>query len=120
MEDLDDTAAGNADPADLAGCARHVDAQEATYTIGGSIGDTDGLVKLLFHRETRRLLATHLICERATELIHIGQAVMRLGGGIDYFLETVMTYPSLSEAYKQAAYDAVSQLDRDQRPRPLA
>jgi pyruvate/2-oxoglutarate dehydrogenase complex dihydrolipoamide dehydrogenase (E3) component len=50
---------------------------------GQIIGDTDGFVKLLFHRETRRLLATHLICERATELIHIGQAVMRLGGGID-------------------------------------
>jgi NAD(P) transhydrogenase len=86
---------------------------------GQIIGDTDGLVKLLFHRETRRLLATHLICERATELIHIGQAVMRHGGGIDYFIETVMTYPSLSEAYKQAAYDAVSQLNRDSRPRPL-
>jgi NAD(P) transhydrogenase len=78
---------------------------------GQIIGDTDGFVKLLFHRETRRLLATHLICERATELIHIGQAVMRLGGGIDYFIETVMTYPSLSEAYKQAAYDALGQLE---------
>jgi len=78
---------------------------------GQIIGDTDGLVKLIFHRETRRLLATHLICERATELIHIGQAVMRLGGGIDYFIETVMTYPSLSEAYKQAAYDALGQVE---------
>lgn len=77
---------------------------------GQIIGDTDGFVKLIFHRETRALLATHLICERATELIHIGQAVMRLGGGIDYFIESVMTYPSLSEAYKQAAYDALSQL----------
>lgn len=77
---------------------------------GQIIGDTDGFVKLIFHRETRALLATHLICERATELIHIGQAVMRLGGGVDYFIETVMTYPSLSEAYKQAAYDALSQL----------
>ena len=77
---------------------------------GQIIGDTDGFVKLIFHRETRALLATHLICERATELIHIGQAVIRLGGGIDYFIETIMTYPSLSEAYKQAAYDALSQL----------
>jgi NAD(P) transhydrogenase len=87
---------------------------------GQIIGDTDGFVKLIFHRETRQLLATHLICERATELIHIGQAVMRFGGGMDYFLETVMTYPSLSEAYKQAAYDALTELTRgDTRPRPL-
>jgi NAD(P) transhydrogenase len=87
---------------------------------GQIIGDTDGFVKLLFHRETRRLLATHLVCERATELIHIGQAVMRFGGGIDYFVETVMTYPSLAAAYKQAAYDALTQLaDAASRPAPL-
>lgn len=77
---------------------------------GQIIGDTDGFVKLIFHADTRRLLATHLICERATELIHIGQAVMRFGGGIDYFIETVMAYPSLAEAYKQAAYDALSKV----------
>jgi NAD(P) transhydrogenase len=88
---------------------------------GQIIGDMDGFVKLIFHRETRRLLATHLICERATELIHIGQAVMRFGGGIDYFLETVMTYPSLAEAYKMAAYDALTELSHGaDRPEPLA
>jgi NAD(P) transhydrogenase len=87
---------------------------------GQIIGDTDGFVKLIFHRETRRLLATHLICDRATELIHIGQAVMRFGGGIDYFLETVMTYPSLAEAYKMAAYDALTELSKGaDRPPPL-
>jgi NAD(P) transhydrogenase len=87
---------------------------------GQIIGDTDGFVKLIFHRETRQLLATHLISERATELVHIGQAVMRFGGGIDYFLETVMTYPSLSEAYKMAAYDALTELSRGtDRPPPL-
>jgi NAD(P) transhydrogenase len=87
---------------------------------GQIIGDTDGFVKLIFHRETRQLLATHLICERATELIHIGQAVMRFGGGIDYFLETVMTYPSLAEAFKMAAYDALTELSRGKdRPPPL-
>ena len=87
---------------------------------GQIIGDTDGFVKLIFHRDTRRLLATHLICERATELIHIGQAVMRFGGGIEYFLETVMTFPSLTEAYKMAAYDALTELSRGQdRPPPL-
>jgi len=87
---------------------------------GQIIGDTDGLVKLLFHRETKKLLGVHLICERATELIHIGQAVMRLEGGIDYFLETIMTYPSLSEAYKYAAYDALGELERgENRPNAL-
>jgi NAD(P) transhydrogenase len=87
---------------------------------GQIIGDTDGFVKLIFHRETKKLLATHLICERATELIHIGQAVMRLGGGLDYFLETVMTYPSLSEAFKLAAYEAAGELSRGtQKPLPL-
>lgn len=87
---------------------------------GQIIGDTDGLVKLLFHRETKKLLGVHLICERATELIHIGQAVMRLGGGIDYFLETIMTYPSLSESYKYAAYDALGELERgENRPKAL-
>jgi NAD(P) transhydrogenase len=87
---------------------------------GQLIGDMDGFVKLIFHRDTRRLLGTHLICDRATELIHIGQAVMRFGGGIDYFLETVMTYPSLSEAYKMAAYDALTELSKGpDRPPPL-
>jgi NAD(P) transhydrogenase len=87
---------------------------------GQIIGDTDGFVKLIFHSKTQRLLAAHLICERATELIHVAQAVMRLVGGIDYFLESVMTYPSLSVAYKYAAYDALGELRRGKdRPAPL-
>jgi NAD(P) transhydrogenase len=86
---------------------------------GQIIGDTDGFVKLIFHRETRELLATHMICEWATELIHTGQAVMRLGGGIDYFLASVLTFPSLSEAYKLAAYDAAQEL-LGKHPPPLA
>lgn len=87
---------------------------------GQIIGDTDGFIKLLFDRSTRRLLGTHIIAERATELIHIGQAVQRLGGGIDYFVETVMSYPSLSMAYKYAAYDALGKLtDGARLPAPL-
>ncbi len=77
---------------------------------GQIIGDTDGFVKLVFHRDTKALLGTHIICERATELIHVGQAVQRLGGGIDYFIEAVMSYPSLTVAYKYAAYDALGKL----------
>lgn len=87
---------------------------------GQIIGDTDGFLKLVFHRQTRRLLAAHLICERATELVHVGQAVIRLGGGLDYFLETVMTYPSLGDAYKMAAYDALGQLERGEAAGPQA
>ncbi|MBI4819800.1 MAG: Si-specific NAD(P)(+) transhydrogenase [Deltaproteobacteria bacterium] len=83
---------------------------------GQIIGDTDGFVKLIFHRQTKKLLAVHLVCEWATELIHIGQAVMKLGGGIDYFLESVFTFPSLSVAYKYAAYDALGQLARQALP----
>ncbi|MBI2378424.1 MAG: Si-specific NAD(P)(+) transhydrogenase [Deltaproteobacteria bacterium] len=79
---------------------------------GQIVGDTDGFVKLLFHAKTKKLLGVHLVCEWATELIHIGQAVMRLGGGIDYFLESVFTFPSLSVAYKYAAYDALGQIAR--------
>jgi NAD(P) transhydrogenase len=87
---------------------------------GQIIGDTDGFIKLLFSADDRRLLGTHIIAERATELIHIGQAVMRLGGGIDYFIESVMTYPSLSVAYKYAAYEALGkQLGVPILPAPL-
>ncbi len=87
---------------------------------GQIIGDTDGFVKLLFHRESQKLLGTHIICERATELIHVGQAVMRLGGGIDYFISSVMSYPSLTFAFKYAAYDALGQLTSgDRMPPPL-
>jgi NAD(P) transhydrogenase len=87
---------------------------------GQIVGDTEGFVKLIFHRETKKLLATHIVCDHATELIHIGQAVMRLGGGIDYFVESVMTYPSLSDAFKFAAYDALGELSAGaKRPQPL-
>ena len=85
------------------------------------IGDVDGFIKLLFHRDTHALLGVHVICEQATELVHIGQAVMRLGGGLDYFLETLMTYPSLSIAYKYAAYDALGELQGPAtKPTPLS
>lgn len=88
---------------------------------GQVIGDVDGFIKLLFHRDTHALLGVHVICEQATELVHIGQAVMRLGGGISYFLETLFTYPSLSMAYKYAAYDALGSLNQPStRPVPLS
>jgi NAD(P) transhydrogenase len=77
---------------------------------GQILGDDSGLLKLLFHRETRRLLGVHAIGTGATELIHIGQAVLALGGGLDYFLQTVFNYPTLAECYKVAALDASNKL----------
>lgn len=77
---------------------------------GQILGDDSGLLKMLFHRETRELLGVHIIGTHATELLHIGQAVMKLGGGLDYFLDTVFNYPTLAECYKVAALDADNKL----------
>jgi NAD(P) transhydrogenase len=77
---------------------------------GQIAGDTTGLLKLLFHRETRKLLGVHVIGEAATEIIHIGQAVMALGGTIDYFRDTVFNYPTMAECYKVAALDGLNKL----------
>ncbi|MDF1545642.1 MAG: FAD-dependent oxidoreductase, partial [bacterium] len=78
---------------------------------GQIINDHDGMLKLIFDPNSRRLLGVHIVGERATELIHIGQAVMTLGGTIDYFVDTVFNYPTLTEAYKVAALDGFARLD---------
>jgi NAD(P) transhydrogenase len=77
---------------------------------GQILGDDSGLLKMLFNSETKQLLGVHAIGTGATELIHVGQAVMRLNGGLDYFLHTVFNYPTLSEGYKVAALDAANKL----------
>ena len=74
------------------------------------LGDDSGMFKMLFHRETGRLLGCHCIGSGATELIHVGQAVLGLGGGLDYFLKTVFNYPTLAECYKTAAFHAANKL----------
>lgn len=74
-------------------------------------GDENGLLKLLFHRETRQLLGVHIIGETATEIIHIGQTVMALGGTIDFFRDNVFNYPTMSEAYKVAAFNGLNKLN---------
>ena len=68
------------------------------------------MLKLIFHRETRVLLGIHILGEGATELVHIGQAVLSLGGTIDYFVGTVFNYPTLAECYKTAAFDGINRL----------
>ena len=77
---------------------------------GQILGDGSGFVKMLFHRHDRRLLAVHCIGTGATELVHVGQAVLGLGAGLDYFLDTVFNYPTLAECYKVAALDAANKL----------
>jgi NAD(P) transhydrogenase len=77
---------------------------------GQILGDDSGFFKMLFHREDRRLLGVHIIGTGATELLHIGQTVFGLGGGLDYFLQTVFNYPTLAECYKVAALNASNKL----------
>ena len=79
---------------------------------GQILGDDSGLLKMLFHRETRELLGVHAIGTCATELIHIGQAVLELEGGLDYFLNRIFNYPTFSECYKVAALNAANKLSR--------
>lgn len=73
---------------------------------GHIMGVERGIMKLIFSIKSRRLLGTHIIGEGATELVHIGQAVINLKGTLDYFLENTFNYPTLAEAYKIAALDA--------------
>ena len=77
---------------------------------GQLIGDETGMLKLLFNPDTREVLGVHAIGDGATELIHIGQAVMSFGGKIDYFVETVFNYPTLAECYKVAALAGINRL----------
>jgi NAD(P) transhydrogenase len=77
-------------------------------------GDTTGRLKLIFHRDTHALLGVHIIGEEASELVHIGQAVMVLGGTVDYFIDNVFNYPTLAECYKVAAFNGLGRLHRYQ------
>jgi NAD(P) transhydrogenase len=80
---------------------------------GQIVGDRMGLLKLLFHRDTRKVLGVHVIGDSATEIVHIGQAVMQFGGTIDYFRDTVFNYPTMAECYKVAAFDGLNKISLD-------
>ncbi|MFL6138662.1 MAG: Si-specific NAD(P)(+) transhydrogenase [Frankiaceae bacterium] len=91
---------------------------------GQIVGDPYGMLKLLVSTDDRRLLGVHVFGTSATELVHIGQAVMGCGGTVDYLVDTVFNFPTLSEAYKVAALNAVNKinsvrrlLDRDEPAR---
>jgi len=74
------------------------------------LGDETGMLKLLFDPETHKLLGVHVLGQRATEIIHIGQAVLFYGGSVEYFHDMVFNYPTLAEAYKVAALDGLNKV----------
>lgn len=77
---------------------------------GNIMGLQSGMMKMIFALDDRRLLGVHIVGEGATELIHIGQAVLNLGGTLDYFIQNTFNYPTLAEAYKIAALDAFNRM----------
>ncbi|MBL8233733.1 MAG: Si-specific NAD(P)(+) transhydrogenase [Bryobacterales bacterium] len=77
---------------------------------GQILGDSTGLLKLIFSPDDRKLLAVHIIGEGAADLVHIGQAVLAHGGTIDYFIDAVFNYPTLAECYKTAAFDGINRI----------
>ncbi len=79
---------------------------------GRIAGDSDGLVKLVFERGSKKLIGVNCIGDRATELVHIGQAIILMGGTVGTLIEMVFNYPTLSECYKYAAYDALGRWAR--------
>jgi NAD(P) transhydrogenase len=78
---------------------------------GQIIGEERGRLKLLFHRESLKLLGVHVLGEQASELVHIGLVALVAGAGTQLFVETCFNYPTLSETYKTATYDALQQLN---------
>jgi len=79
---------------------------------GKIAGDLEGMTKLVVDKGTRRLLGVHVIGERATELVHIGQTALHLGGTVDLFIDMVFNFPTLAESYKYAAYACLAELAR--------
>ena len=79
---------------------------------GQMLGAEVGMLKILFDPRSLRVLGVHAIGEQATEIVHIGQAVMTLGGTMEYFRETVFNYPTLAEAYKVAGLDGLNKVGR--------
>ena len=100
-----------------AAAAQHIDcavgrAAFATNTRAAISGATDGMVKLVFERDSLRLLGVHVLGEAATELVHLGQAVVQFGGTIEHFIHSTFNVPTMHEAYKYAAYDGLAHARR--------
>ncbi len=76
-------------------------------------GETVGMLKLIFHADTREVLGVHCFGDRASEIVHIGQAIMAKqngGPGLDYFIDTTFNYPTMAEAYRVAALNGLNRL----------
>src|SRR5579885_3164193 len=85
-------------------------ARYAELAKGQMLGDEQGLLKLIFDPDSLKLLGVHIIGDRAAEIVHIGQAVLSMGGTVEYFRDSVFNYPTLAEAYKVAALDGLNRL----------
>jgi len=85
-------------------------AQYKELARGQLLGDDTGMLKLLIHQEDHRILGVHIIGTGATELVHIGQAVMAFNGTVEYFLSNVFNYPTLAAAYKTAALNGINKI----------
>jgi NAD(P) transhydrogenase len=77
---------------------------------GKITGDLEGITKLVVDAPTRKLIGVHVIGERATELVHIGQTAIHLGATVDLFIDMVFNYPTLADSYKYAAYHCLAAL----------
>ncbi|HEV8435629.1 MAG TPA: Si-specific NAD(P)(+) transhydrogenase, partial [Thermoanaerobaculia bacterium] len=77
---------------------------------GQIIGDTKGMIKIVFDRESLAILGVHIVGENASELLHTGMMAMQFGGTINAFIDCVFNFPTLGEAYKYAAYDGLGSL----------
>ena len=95
-------------------------ASSANNARGQIIGDHKGLLKLLFHEDDLRLLGVHVIGEQATELVHVGLTAMLMKAGADLFIKTCYNYPTLTEMYKYATYDALGRHAARRKQRPAA
>ena len=91
-----------------------------TNSRGQIIGDAKGMIKLVFDPDTLRLLGVHIVGENAAELVHTGMMVMQFNGTIEAFIEGVFNFPTLSEAYKYAAYDGLGNVARKRQQRAVS
>ncbi len=83
-----------------------------TNTRAAISGATEGMVKLVFGTDDLRILGVHVLGDAATELVHLGQSVIHFGGTVEYFIHTTFNVPTMSEAFKYAAYDGLRQVGR--------
>ncbi len=95
-------------------------ASYASNARGQIIGDRQGFLKLLFREDDMRLLGVHLVGEQATEIVHVGLTALIVGAGADLFIDTCYNYPTLTEVYKYATYDALGRRAARRREREAA